>query len=326
LTRRVIARAYSNIALTKYWGKASAEGNVPATPSISMALEKLCTETSVVRVESGKDTVTLNGAPASGPILQHYIDYLDFWRGQNLIEGRFHIESKTNFPVAAGLASSASGFASLAEALSGFAPAPIETPQLSRLARIGSGSAARSIPGGLASFPLTADPAAELLMAAEEIPWAMAAVIVGGQSKKVSSREGMRITEETSPYYQSWISRAAADFELMLDAIEKKDFTAVGHIAESNALAMHCCMMASNPPLFYWNPSTVEVIHAVGSWREDGFEVYFTIDAGPNVILFCLRDDLEETAWRAGRSQGVEEVIPSLPGGGAEIIAVECSE
>lgn len=326
MTRRVIARAYSNIALTKYWGKASAEGNIPATPSISMALEKLCTETSVARVESSKDTVTLNDTPVSGPILQRHIDYLDFWRGQNLIEGRFHIESKTDFPVAAGLASSASGFASLAKALSGFSSTTIDSSRLSRLARIGSGSAARSIPGGLAILPLTPDPAAELLMAAEDIPWAMAAVIAGGQSKKVSSRDGMRITEETSPYYRSWISRAAMDFELMLSAIEKKDFTTIGHIAESNALAMHCCMMASNPPLFYWNPSTVEVIHAVGSWREDGFEVYFTIDAGPYVILFCRRDDLEETAWRAGRVSGVKEVIPSLPGGGAEIITVECSE
>ncbi len=323
MIRRVKARAYANIALIKYWGKYSVAGNIPATPSISLALESLATETEIVRTDSNIDEILINDAPAEADSYRRISSYLDLWRDKGIIWGRFSITSKNNFPTASGLASSASGFAALAKALSGFAERKLSLRELSILARLGSGSAARSIPGGLAVMPKSKNPSARLLYGPKEINFAMVIVITERDNRKIPSTEGMLHSSKTSPYYRLWLKQALVDYKAMLTALRKTDFPKIGEIAEWNALAMHSCMIASRSPLIYWNPTTLEIITAVRKWREGGIKVYFTIDAGPNVALICRRDEIDRITEMAEGIDGVIDVIPSEPGAAAEIIEIE---
>ncbi len=320
MTSRVTARAYANIALCKYWGKLKAEGNLPATPSISLALDVLRTETKVCRVDGNSDQFQINGKSADESTRQHLARYLDLWRDRKLIDGHFSVESQNHFPTAAGLASSSSGFAALAMALSGFAGQKLNKMELSRLARRGSGSAARSIPGGLARLPVGSDPAATRIISAREIPWGMVVAIVEGAEKKISSREGMRLSIQSSPYYKAWLAQAKQDYRDMQDAIKRMDFVQVGNICEANTLAMHACMIAARPLLLYWTRATVEIIHAVKEWREDGLDIYFTIDAGPHVLLLCKLGDLENITAEVKRIKGVAQAMAGRPAGGAKVI------
>jgi diphosphomevalonate decarboxylase len=323
MTRRVKARAYANIALVKYWGKRKGECNLPATRSISLALEALMTETEVSRIKGRCDQTNIDGKPADREISHRIRTYLDLWRDRKLISGHFQVSSRNRFPIGAGLASSASGFAALATALSGMADNKISRLQLSRLARCGSGSAARSIPGGLAVLPTGVNPGASSLMIADEIPWGMVIAVVEPGKKKISSREGMVLSRRTSPFFKAWLSQSAVDFQRMESAIHRCDLAAAGTIAEENALAMHACMIATRPSLVYWNGTTVELIKSAHRFREEEIETYFTIDAGPNVIFLCTIDDLDTVARRLKKIRGVQSVIPSKPAGGAQIVECE---
>jgi diphosphomevalonate decarboxylase len=317
---RVAARAFANIALVKYWGKLPTRLNSPATPSISLALSVLKTETTISKIDSFQDRIILNGKSADTATTKRLTEYLDIWRKRKLIAGHFLIESRNNFPTGSGLASSASGYAALARALGAIAESPIDIAELSRLARIGSGSAARSVVGGLASLPDGENPAAKLILPAEKVPWGMVIVIVESRHKKIGSRSGMEHTAKTSPYYLNWLKQAKIDYRRMLKAISRKNLTEIGIIAEENALAMHACMMSARPPLVYWHPATVEIITRVPFWRKSGLETYFTIDAGPNVILLGRKPDLLQIARRVKRIAGVKDVVVGFPAGGAEVV------
>jgi diphosphomevalonate decarboxylase len=245
-----------------------------------------------------------------------------------------HVESSNNFPTAAGLASSASGYAALACALSGFAPEVLSTQELSRWARRGSGSAARSIPGGISAMPVGSDSAASLAVAHQATPLAMAVCIVDAPPKDVSSRDGMSRSAATSPYYDAWLGQALADYDSMIETLwrsaDEPDTDAdkllweLGTVMERNCLAMHAVMQTTVPSLLYWAPGTLAVLHAVRHWREDGGPpAYFTIDAGPHVELLCLQTDLAEVARYAAQLPGVQRVVASMPGGPAAIISSE---
>ncbi len=316
----ITARAFANIALIKYWGKRDLPGNVPATPSISLALDALKTETTVIPLPEGDDRFYLNDAETDSKTAARLKRFLDLWRGQGLLKGTFEVHSRNVFPTGAGLASSASGFAALTQAMAGVSEKPIRRSLLSKLARRGSGSAARSIPGGLAALPPTNDPGARILLPAEKVPWGMAVAVVKAAQKKVGSTEGMQRSRSTSPYYAAWVSRTKHDYKDMLEAVSAMDFTRIGELTEASATAMHACMIATRPALVYWTGTTVDLLHAVREWRADGLEAYATIDAGPHVALLCRLKDLDAVAERTRAIAGVETVFIGKPAGGAEIV------
>jgi diphosphomevalonate decarboxylase len=317
---RVLARAFANIALVKYWGKLPTKINSPATPSVSLALAALKTETIIERIDLNSDNFIINNSRPDKETAARLRTYLDIWRQRKLIKGHFNINSQNNFPTGSGLASSASGYAALALGLGAMAERKISLAELSRLARLGSGSAARSVIGGIASLRDGTDPAAKVIIRAEDIPWGMVIAIVEDQKKKISSRLGMGHSSRTSPYYENWVTQAKTDYKLILKAIANRNLSRIGEIAEANALAMHACMMSSQPPLVYWQPATVELIRMAPIWRKQGLHTFFTIDAGPNVIFLGKRMDLLQIARRVKRIAGVKQVIVSKPGGGAEVV------
>ena len=317
---RVTAVAHANIALVKYWGKQRGKQNAPATPSISLALDSLETKTRIERIKSKQDQFIINGKSSDKVSSDRLTAYLNIWRQKKLIDGSFRVKSQNNFPTKAGLASSSSGYAALAAGLNFFAHKQLNPAELSKLARIGSGSAARSIIGGLAALPNSPDPAARLILSPDKLPWGMVIAVVGEAAKEIGSGQGMKSSQLTSPYYRNWIKTAESDYRNMLTAIKNLDFTRIGEIMEANTLAMQACMIATRPSLIYWTGPTIDILKAVKEWRKKGLEAYATTDAGPQVAILARQADLRKISSKLKRIKSIKRVITGYPVGGARVI------
>ncbi|QHI69744.1 diphosphomevalonate decarboxylase [Tichowtungia aerotolerans] len=297
------AFAPANIALCKYWGKRNEELNLPVNSSLSVSLGKLGTRT-IVKFAKNADRIYLNGKPAPEYFASRTSAYLDLFRPEGVF---FEVRTKNNIPTGAGLASSASGFAALVKALDQLFDWRFNPRELSMLARLGSGSATRSLYGGFAVWHAGQradgmDSYAECVyedLKDKKIPaqpsckvWknlCVGILEVSKARKPVGSTDGMNRTRETSELYNSWPHQAACDYDELRTAIAAEDFPMLGKTAENNALAMHSTMMAAWPPLCYWKPQTVSLMNKVWKAREDGLELFFTIDAGPNLKLLFLK-------------------------------------
>jgi diphosphomevalonate decarboxylase len=285
------AFAPSNIALCKYWGKRDRELNLPINSSLSISLGDLGTRTEIRLAES--DHVVLNGeeVPINDTFAVRTSEFLKLFC-PILGEVCFDVRTENSIPTSAGLASSASGFAALVMALDNLAGWGLDRKQLSMLARLGSGSASRSVYDGFVQWHAGAasdgiDSFAEPL-SNEWKELRIGILEISSARKSVGSRDGMNRTVETSELYKSWPQQAAADLSTIRAAIDTHDFPALGKTAERNALSMHATMMAAWPPLIYLQPETIEQIHKVQHVRTEGLEVYLTIDAGPNIKLLFL--------------------------------------
>ncbi|MBN2686322.1 MAG: diphosphomevalonate decarboxylase [Pontiellaceae bacterium] len=288
------AFAPSNIALCKYWGKRDAELNLPINSSLSISLAELGTHTQI-RLREGRDAVYLNDMrqAAESGFIRRMSAFLDLFRSY-YSQSFFEVRTNNNIPTAAGLASSASGFAALVLALNDLGGWGLNQKHLSMLARLGSGSASRSVYEGFVQWNAGlqsdgSDSFAERL----EIDWPelrVGVLEVSADQKPVGSRDGMNRTVATSELYNNWPNQARADLAEIRSAIEQYDFSLLGKTAERNALAMHATMLSAWPPLLYLQPESVEQIHNVQRARADGLEVYLTIDAGPNIKLLFLAE------------------------------------
>jgi diphosphomevalonate decarboxylase len=290
------AFAPSNIALCKYWGKRNDELNLPVTSSLSVSLHQLGTTTTIAARTSGSgDEVLLNGQPVAGgqPFARGVTDFLNLFRPDPHFF--YRVDTRNTIPTAAGLASSASGFAALTLALNQLCAWHLEPRQLSILARLGSGSASRSIYQGFAEWQAGTDADG---MDSFAVPvkgtWPdlrLGLVKVSTAEKAVSSRAAMKRTVQTSALYEAWPAKVARDLLLIKEAIAARDFTQLGQTAESNALAMHATGLAAWPPVLFWLPESVAVLHRTWQLREQGLPLYITMDAGPNVkLLFQAAD------------------------------------
>ncbi|MGD9897923.1 MAG: diphosphomevalonate decarboxylase [Calditrichaceae bacterium] len=326
---RVKARANSNIALIKYWGKKNIGLNLPAVGSISLTLNELYTETSVeFKSDLSQDHLVLNGQSASAHDTNRASRFLDIIRKRSNTELYAEVISSNNFPTSAGLASSASGFACLALAGSSAAGLDLTPVQLSELARLGSGSAARSIFGGFVEMKKGresdgSDSVAEQIAMKNFWDLRLLIAITSEEKKKTGSTDGMILTRNTSPYYGSWIESSENDLVEMRDAIKRRDFEALGELTEYSCLKMHALAMAARPGLIYWNNTTIDLIHFIRDLRKKGVPVYFTIDAGPQVKAVCLPEHVGKVRDEIRKNRGVLRVIETDLGGNAEILGEE---
>jgi diphosphomevalonate decarboxylase len=287
------AFAPSNIALCKYWGKRDVSLNLPVNSSLSVSLGHLGSHTRIR--PHAQDTVYLNGqaVPLEDPFALRIIDFLEPFRTL-LGDVPLEIRTENSIPTAAGLASSASGFAALVMALNDMAGWGLEGKALSMLARLGSGSAARSVYDGFVQWHAGMEPDGRDSYA-ERLPHEWPGLRIGileisCARKPVGSREGMNRTVDTSVLYERWPQQAKADLGKIRAAIEARDFSLLGKTAEQNALAMHATMLAAWPPLIYMMPETLKLVHNVQRVRAEGLEVYLTMDAGPNIKLLFLKE------------------------------------
>lgn len=301
--------APSNIALCKYWGKRDVELNLPVNSSLSVSLAHLGSRTKVSVSDS--DQVWLNGAQvaAGDKFARKVIAFIDLFR-----RGTDHcvrVETENNIPTAAGLASSASGFAALMLAIDQFYGLNLEPSVLSAFARMGSGSASRSLYEGFVEWQMgIREDGMDSFALPLDVRWPQLRIgllKVDTGEKAIDSRAGMNRTVDTAHLYQSWPLQAAADLERLHQAIADQSFTCLGETAEQNALSMHATMIASWPPLLYWQPDSVAAMQTVWQARAEGLELYFTMDAGPNLKLLFTAD--AETAVNQ-RFPGLEVIRP----------------
>ena len=287
--------APSNIALCKYWGKRDAELNLPINPSLSVSLNHLGTRTRVEPIDGPVDDIWLNGLQMRPDTIfaKRLSRYIDLFR-QDQTQA-FRVETRNNIPTAAGLASSASGFAALTLALNDSLQLDLEPAALSMLARLGSGSACRSIYTGFVEWHMGhREDGADSHAHPIDAEWqglAIGLIKVDESVKSVDSRSGMARTVDSCHLYQSWPLQANTDLVKLHQAIETRDFTLLGSTAEQNALSMHATMIASWPPLVYWQPDSLAAMQKIWVLRQQGLELYFTMDAGPNLKLLFLEQD-----------------------------------
>ncbi len=325
---KVTARAHANIALVKYWGKRDALLNLPAAGSLSLTLAALTTTATVEPIDGPADQLVLDGHPVT--TVTRFSAWLDVVRARADSRTRFRAESSNDFPTASGLASSASAYAALALAASRAAGLTLDARELSILARRGSGSAARSIFGGLVvmrpgSRADGSDAYAETLLSAAELDrdWPLAmvvAVVGGGRVKSLSSRAAMEHCAETSPLYDGWLASVPGDLAAARAAIERRDLHALGEVAEQSALTMHAAALAARPAIAYFRPATIALIDAVQELRRRGVSAFFTMDAGPHVKILTTAGEAAQVAERVGQVGDVTRVITSAPGGPAELV------
>jgi diphosphomevalonate decarboxylase len=293
------ATAHTNIALVKYWGKRPDEGadlNLPAVGSLSMTLAAYRTVTEVRPADA--DAFSLDGVELTGPPAGRIARHLD--RTWALADGgatprpSCAVHSVNHVPTAAGLASSASGFAALtlaaATAFTDGAAPPRE--QLSALARRGSGSAARSLWGGFVRLDRGDAADGSDCVAGPVAPqdhWDVKLLIVhtATGAKKVGSTGGMEQCRKTSPYYDSWVASSQRDLEDATAYLQARNLSGLGAVMEHSCFKMHASMWAARPPLIYWNGVTLEVLGEVQRAREEGLTGWATSDAGPHVKVLC---------------------------------------
>jgi diphosphomevalonate decarboxylase len=317
------AFAHPNIAFIKYWGNCDPDSRIPANGSISMNLAGLQTVTSVAfDAALQADELVLNQASIDGAPLTRVSNFLDTVRRMAGVQTFARVVSENNFPMGAGIASSASAFAALSLAASRAAGLDLTERQLSQLARTGSGSACRSVPAGFVEWKVDGcdlDSAAESIAPPEHWDLVDCIAIASQEHKPTGSTEGHALAY-TSPVQVSRVTDAPRRLEVCRQAILERDFAALAEVMELDSNLMHAVMMTSRPPILYWQPATLTVMHAVAAWRRDGLPACYTIDAGPNVHVLCPAAAAEQIAALLQQIPGILQVLQAHPGGPARFI------
>ena len=318
------ARAHSNIAFIKYWGNRDHSLRLPANSSLSMNLSELHTTTRVEWVAaSDSDTLEINGSPAQPGALDRVSAHLDVIRRRLGIQSFARVSSTNNFPMGTGIASSASAFAALTLAAVSACRADLPERELSALARMGSGSAARSIPAGFVEWH--AGDSHETSYAetfADRDHWALVDVVavISRTHKHTGSSAGHR-EADSSILQAARVADAGQRLNRVKSAIECRDFEAFADIVEADSNLMHAVMMTSKPPLFYWNPLSLRIMQSVRQWRiADGLRVCYTLDAGPNVHCICEAADVAAVIANLRELSQNIEVMQSGAGRGAYVL------
>ena len=317
------AVAHPNIAFIKYWGNRDAALRIPLNGSLSMNLSGLETRTSVRFDEAFQtDRFVLNGHEQAEKSLARVCAFLDEIRRLANLQQFAQIESQNNFPLGAGIASSASAFAALALAGSRAAGLELSGKDLSRLARRGSGSASRSIPTGFVEWQAgQSDADSYAFSIANPDHWNLVdlVTIVDPLEKATGSSEGHELaaTSPLNSLRQAGINERLA---ICREAILRRDFAAFAEVVEADSQWMHAVMRTSNPPLYYWRPLTEVLLWHVVEWRKAGHAVCATVDAGPNVHILALDTEIDWLENQLRQIEGIKDIIQAKPGSGAFLI------
>ena len=293
------ARAHTNIALIKYWGKANEEYILPMNSSLSLTLDAFYTETTVTfDAHYSEDVFILDGILQNEKQTKKVKEFLNLVRQQADCTWFAKVESQNFVPTAAGLASSASGLAALAGACNVALGLNLSAKDLSRLARRGSGSACRSIFGGFAQWNK-------------------------GHSDETSFAENIPANnwenELSMLFFLGWLDNVEKDLSQVHEAIKTKDFPRLGEIIEANGLRMHGTTLGAVPPFTYWSPGSLQAMALVRQARVKGIPCYFTMDAGPNVKVLVEKKNLEALKTFLSEHFSKEQLVPAFAGPGIEL-------
>jgi diphosphomevalonate decarboxylase len=318
------AQAHPNIAFIKYWGDQDPELRIPVNGSLSMNLDCLYSRTTVeFDQELDKDELLLGGQRPDDMAVSRVSRFLNRVRELADFATCARVSSENNFPTGSGIASSASGFAALSLAASFAAGLELDQQALSRLARRGSGSACRSVPGGFVEWlPGNDDDSSYSISVVAHDHWDLrdCIAIASREHKSTGSTSGHNLAG-TSPFQAARVADAERRLDLCREAIINRDFQAFAEVVEIDSNLMHAVMMTSQPPLYYWQPATLDVMQSVIEWRSTGIPVCFTIDAGPNVHVITTSEYSDGVMEKLEQIPGVLEVMMGEPGREARLIS-----
>ncbi len=290
---KATARANTNIALIKYWGKKDEALNLPLQSSISMTVDKFFTDTTVTYKEQlMEDQLYIDDKFISGDEKARVVRFMDFVRKEYNIPFYAEIVSYNYVPKKAGVASSSSAFASLALAASKAYNLNLSEKELSSLARFGSGSAARSIYNDLAIWhegDSHETSYAERFAQADDL--ALLVCMIDPSEKKIDSRTGMKALDALPELKAYWKEESKRMLEAFIEAFDQGDINRYGLIVELNALLMHTVMKDSG--IIYLQEKSMKIIELTGLLRQQGFPVFATMDAGPNVKILTKKDQVK---------------------------------
>ena len=324
---KVRSRAHPNIALIKYWGKRDPDLNLPDMGSLSVTVGDLTTEVTVEEAPGPQDILLIEGqvpSPAEGARM---IQLLEFFRKMAPHSPPLRVDSHSNFPRAAGLASSASAAAALVLGFDHFLDLKLSRQFLSTVARRFSGSGARSLHGGFVEWRRGehfdgSDSFAVPLAPASFWPLTTFVLVVDPGVKEVGSRDGMTLSRKTSPAYVGFVMQNLADLEDAREALLRKDILHLSDLAERSCLGMIATQLTTHPPLYYWQGTTLTLILALRRLRAEGIPLIFTTDAGPNVKVFCEASTAPTLREELTRLPGIQQLL-ECPMGGPATVEVE---
>ncbi len=332
----VLAVSAPNIALIKYWGNRNNEWRLPVADSLSMTLDGPRLE---AEIEASDEFSILSFDANTSPkpqsdaaimrlkkhwdLTRQYLETIDKTAG---LPENVKIVIRSAIPPAIGIASSAAVFSALAEGYAALLKpkAALTREEISVIARLGSGSAARSIFGGYAGLFNTGGEgidSARGKQVATEHHWLLHDIIIvpSQEEKKVGSTEGHALAA-TSPLFEERIKQIPRRMKECTDAILAKDFEKLQHISEEDSLDMHRVMETQIPSLKYLSSETHRIIREIEVLRkEEHLEVLYTMDAGPTVHLFCTEDS-RKTVEAFAESQKNCIIFKAKTGSGSRIV------
>lgn len=321
---KATAKAPANIAFIKYWGKADKDLRLPLNDSLSMNLTGAHTITTVEFSPAlNEDSVDIINGEFSEQEKARVKQGLSRIRKRAGSKLRARVVTKNTFPKGAGSAASASGFAALTIAAFAALGTTLSEKELTVFARLGSGSACRSIPDGFVVWEKGTDSESSYAYSLHPADyWDIRdiLVIVDKRMKKVSTTDGMEQVA-TSQMLAARLAGVPGRMVGIREALRNKDFELFGSITEEDCLDMHAVMQSQVPPLMYWSSATERIMAHVVSLRAEGIPVYFTIDAGPNVHVICEGKNESRIAESLTKLTGIEEIIYNKPAQGAHIIS-----
>ncbi|BBM48854.1 diphosphomevalonate decarboxylase [Leptotrichia wadei] len=314
----VKVKSYANIAIVKYWGKKDAKKMIPATSSISLTLNDMFTETEMEFISDEDIKISVEKEMKNGDYKDKFSDMADLFYLNGELQDSVHTEkiskvvdlfrenrsqkvkisTTNNMPTAAGLSSSSSGLSAVIKACNELFGKNYTQSELAQISKFGSGSSSRSFFGPIAAWDKDTG---EICEVKTDLKLAMIVLVLNENKKKISSRNGMELCAKTSTYFDEWVKQSKIDFINMKKYLAENDFEKVGTLTEENALRMHKTTETANPPFSYFNEKTYEAMDFVKNLRNNGEKCYFTMDAGPNVKVLCLEEDLEKLAEIFGK-------------------------
>ena len=314
----VKVKSYANIAIVKYWGKKDAKKMIPATSSISLTLNDMFTETEMEFISDEDIKISVEKEMKNGDYKDKFSNMTDLFYLNGELQDSVHTEkiskvvdlfrenrsqkvkisTTNNMPTAAGLSSSSSGLSAVIKACNKLFGKNYTQSELAQISKFGSGSSSRSFFGPIAAWDKDTG---EIYEVRTDLKLAMIVLVLNENKKEISSRNGMELCAKTSTYFDEWVKQSEIDFVNMKKYLAENNFEKVGILTEENALRMHKTTETANPPFTYFNEKTYEAMDFVKNLRNNGEKCYFTMDAGPNVKVLCLEEDLEKLAGIFGK-------------------------
>ncbi len=318
----VKVKSYANIAIVKYWGKKDAKKMIPATSSISLTLNDMFTETEMEFISDEDIKISVEKEMKNGDYKDKFSNMTDLFYLNGKLQDSVHTEkiskvvdlfrenrsqkvkisTTNNMPTAAGLSSSSSGLSAVIKACNKLFGKNYTQSELAQISKFGSGSSSRSFFGPIAAWDKDTG---EIYEVRTDLKLAMIVLVLNENKKEISSRNGMELCAKTSTYFDEWVKQSEIDFVNMKKYLAENNFEKVGILTEENALRMHKTTETANPPFTYFNEKTYEAMDFVKNLRNNGEKCYFTMDAGPNVKVLCLEEDLEKLAGIFGKKYKV---------------------